>query len=501
MTHGSIAAGHPETCRAGLLVLEAGGNAFDAVVAAGMAGAVCEPALTSLGGGGFLLARPSGERARVFDFFVDTPGHGLDALQSEPHFEPVTVVFPGSEQVFNVGPGSCAVPGGVAGLLHVHEALGRLPLREVVAPAVALARDGVRLTPHQAYFLELLRPIVTRTAEARRIFAPEGTLLREGETLRNPDLAGFLGALPDGAAHDLYRGALGARLADAQAEGRGLITVEDLARYAVTERAPLEARFADHTLLTNPPPSFGGALLGLSLRLLGSGQAAASEAEHARHLLRVMRATDALRADGARGAEVLDGLDGAARDALLTRGPRATRGTTHVSVLDDEGHAASMTTSNGEASGEVIPGTGVLLNNMLGEDDLHPDGFHQAPAGQRVASMMAPSILLGPDGDLRLVLGSGGSKRIRTALLQVLSRVVLRGERVADAVVHPRLHWDGVHTHLEPGHGEEVVSTLADEAPTQAWPDLDVYFGGVHALGADGDGMGDPRRGGDWRRG
>ena len=142
-------------------MLRAGGNAFDAALAAGFAAAVAEPMFTSLGGGGFLLARSRGGREVLFDFFVDTPGRGLPGHDLEPHFLPVTVHFPASEQVFHVGLGSVAVPGTLRGFLHVHERLGSLPLWQVVAPASRLAREGVVLNAHQAYVQELLTPILT----------------------------------------------------------------------------------------------------------------------------------------------------------------------------------------------------------------------------------------------------------------------------------------------------------------------------------------------------
>ena len=169
-----VAAGHPRTTEAARDILRAGGNAFDATVAAGFAAVVAEPALTSLGGGGFLLAHTAQGQAVVFDFFVDTPGRGLRAGELEPHFLPVTVRFPGSEQIFNVGLGSVAVPGVLRGYLHVHRRLGRLPLREVLAPAIQLARAGVAINRKQAYFLDLLVPIMTLTAAGRALFEPSG---------------------------------------------------------------------------------------------------------------------------------------------------------------------------------------------------------------------------------------------------------------------------------------------------------------------------------------
>ncbi len=495
-----VASGHPDTTGAAVETLRSGGNAFDAAVAAGFAAAVAEPALTSLGGGGFLLARTTEGRAVVFDFFVDNPGRGLPPRELEPHFVPVTVRFPGSDQVFNVGLGSVAVPGNLAGLLHVHERLGRLPLAEVLAPAEALAREGVVLSERQAYFLSLLEPIMTLTERGRALFAPGGRYAGGGDRLANPDLADFLAALPEDRGRDFYAGVLAHRIGEELHAGQGLLTAEDLAAYRVMERAPLEADYRGHRLLTNPPPAFGGALIALALALLEREAASADPSqpspavdspEHALRLVAVMEEVDALRGEGCLTPADL----GAARaERACTRLRRFSRGTTHVSVRDAEGNAASLTSSNGEGSGYVAPGTGIMLNNMLGEDDLHPEGFFAQPPGERVSSMMSPSLLLHGD-ELRLVLGSGGSKRIRSALLQVILGVVDFGLPLAEAVERPRLHWDGECVQAEPGLPARVLERLRGERPLNEWETRDVYFGGVHAV-ARGEAAGDPRRGG-----
>ncbi len=176
--------------------------------------------------------------------------------------------------------------------------------------------------------------------------------------------------------------------------------------------------------------------------------------------------------------------------------PEFLRGTTHVSVSDAEGNVASLTTSNGEGSGYVVPGTGIMLNNMMGEDDLHPEGFFAAPPAMRVASMMSPSVLLF-GGRVRLVLGSGGSKRIRTALLQVISNVVDFDLGVRETVERPRLHWDESQVQVEPGFPPAVIEALRERWPVNEWSERNVYFGGVHAVSPGGEGAGDPRRGGD----
>jgi len=221
-----VATGHELVSRAAADILLQGGNAFDAAVAAGFAGAVAEQTLTSLGGGGFLLARTGGRSGPVeeifFDFFVDTPGLGLAGFP-EPHFFPVTIDFGGSGQEFNVGMGSVAVPGTLKGLLHVHKRLGRLPLDEVLGPAVDLAR-GHRLNDFQAGFLKMLRPIMILTETGRALYEPGGTYLRPGDTLVNQEMADFLLSLPRDGGEDFYRGDLARRIARDMREGDGLLT-------------------------------------------------------------------------------------------------------------------------------------------------------------------------------------------------------------------------------------------------------------------------------------
>jgi gamma-glutamyltranspeptidase/glutathione hydrolase len=497
---GAVATGHPLVTAAAVRVLERGGNAFDAAVAAGFASAVAEPVLTSLGGGGFLLVRTAGGEERLFDFFVDTPGRGLSGKALDPHFFPITVHFPGSDQDFNIGLGSVAVPGNLKGYLHVHRRLGRLPLQTVLEPAIDLARDGAKLNAHQAYLIELLRPMLTLGEAGRALYAPSGHVLTDGANVVNPDLARFLESLPDGAADDFYSGTIARRVARDMENGQGLVTAEDLAAYRVIEREPLAVEYRGYRVLTNPPPAFGGSLVALSLTLLGRqdlGSARFASAAHLRSLVAVMVEVDQLRE-----RECLS-VDGLSEDELFRSVERvrasSSGGTTHVSIADADGNVASMTTSNGEGSGYIVPGTGILLNNMMGEDDLHPAGFHASPPGERVASMMSPSAVLGPAG-VRLVVGSGGSKRIRTALLQVIDAVVRWDVSVRDAVEAPRVHWDGSFVQMEPGFADTAIAGVRDRWPMNVWPERNLYFGGVHAVSPAGNSRdhcaGDPRRGG-----
>ena len=474
-----VAAGHRVVVEAAHEILGAGGNAYDAVVAAGFAASVAEPGLTSLAGGGFCLVRTAAGEEVLFDFFVDTPGRGGPPA-AEPRFHEVMVDFGAALQPFHCGPGSIAVPGVLAGYLHLHQRLGRIDLATVVAPAVRLAEQGVELLPRQAGIVSLLEPILLGTDAGRALFAPGGRLLGAGDRFRNPDLAGFVAGVGRGTHRSFADDDLAAALLSITADG-GLMTAADLDAYRVVEREPLAVDWRDHRVLTNPAPSFGG-------RLIAAGLARLDEVGLPPNDPRWPSAVVEAAADvDRRRAAIL--ADDPGR-------PGSTRGTTHISVWDSEGNAAAMTTSNGECSGDVIPGTGILTNNVLGEDDLHPDGFHVGPSGQRVASMMSPTIAVDAGGRTALVVGSGGSKRIRAAVTQVLLNVLVHGHDPRTAVDAPRVHWDVDHVEAEPGLPAAARTALAEIGPVNEWPDTNVYFGGAHLVVPGVGAAGDPRRDG-----
>jgi gamma-glutamyltranspeptidase/glutathione hydrolase len=484
-----VATGHPLVSNAAAEILQSGGNAFDAAIGAGFAGAVAEQTLTSLGGGGFLLARTSAGDEVLFDFFTDTPGRGPQNKALEPHFFPVTIHFPGSDQDFNIGLGSVAVPGNLKGFLHVHERFGRIPLQDILQPAIHLAKDGLELNDWQGYFLNLLEPIVTFSPVGRKLYTINGICAKQGDHLTNPELGEFLVQLPEDKGKSFYNGDLAAAIDRDMRRGQGLLTAKDLAAYRVIERKPLAIGYRNYTLLTNPPPSMGGSLIGLALSLLETQDVTGIQWNSSTHVMQ----TAALMTEVERLRE--KGINTAALQKSGDRIRSFSRGTTHISVADGEGNVASMTCSNGEGSGYFAPGTGIMLNNMMGEDDLHPDGFHASPPGQRVSSMMSPSLLLNRD-KVELVIGSGGSKRIRTAITQVLSSVVDFNIPVQQAVEAPRLHWDGAVMQVEPGFSRESIDALQNHWPVNIWSTIDVYFGGVHAVIPFMEGGGDPRRGG-----
>jgi gamma-glutamyltranspeptidase/glutathione hydrolase len=498
-----VASGHQLVSEAAGKILGAGGNAFDAVVAAGFASAVAEPALTSLGGGGFMVGHSEATgQDMFFDFFVDSPGRGRECDVSDTDFFTITVNFGGSSQDFNIGFGSVAVPGTLKGLLHIHQRLGRMNLAEVIGPAKEIALHH-RLNEHMAHFLKLLFPIMTLTERGRRIYQPGGRYLAVGDTLKNDELAGFLDQLSAEGAESFYFGEIAHKIDQEMKSGGGLLTAKDLAAYEVKEKKPLAVPYRESLFLTVPEPSMGGTLIGLSLALIsrmaeqqqkdydwGSG-------EHLLDTVGLMQEVELLREAGVTTPETLRQF--LQNQTVLTGSTERMRlfsgGTTHVSVADNKGNCASMTCSNGEGSGYFAPGSGVMLNNMMGEDDLHPHGFHAGRPGERVFSMMSPSLLL-KEGHVRLVFGSGGSKRIRTAMSQVLQQVVDFGRPLQQAVDAPRLYLDGDCLQVEPGFTEQAVNAVKNKLPVNIWPQKDVYFGGVHAVIPGVEGAADPRRGG-----
>jgi len=493
---GIVASGHPQVSCTAVEILRAGGNAFDAAIAAGFVSALAEPALTSLGGGGFLLAHSAG-KSILFDFFSDTPGMGLPETSLSPRFFPLTVKFPGSSQIFNIGQGSVAVPGNLRGYLHVHRRLGRLPLSEILAPAIYLGRHGILVNSRQALFLDYLKPIMTLTERGKNLYRDGTSYLEQGRLFVNLDMASFLECLITEGDRPFYEGEIARAIALEMQADKGLLTELDLSSYQVIERQPLALDYGGMRLLTNPLPSFGGALIVQALEILkqtGLQEFSWGETEHILALAETMRQVDLRRQKEKGGPEKLDftWTGDIGRQIRLF-----CRGTTHLSIADADGNVASMSTSNGEGSGYIAPGTGIMLNNMMGEDDLHPGGFHSSPPGIRVSSMMSPTIAL-RDGQPIFALGSGGSKRIRTAILQVLINLLDFKMDVQSAVLAPRLHWDGEILQMEPGFSSRVRKRLEEIYKVNVWGETNMYFGGVHAI-ADGLGCGDPRRGGDSR--
>jgi gamma-glutamyltranspeptidase/glutathione hydrolase len=451
---GALAAGHPLTAEAGADILRAGGNAVDACIAAAAVSWVCESPLAGPGGGGFLLVHDAAEaRTRLLDFFVAMPEHAADGAE----LLGLVVDFGDSQQIFYTGPTSVAVPGAALGLWEAHARWGSVPWPELLAPAARLAREGFVLDEPRAFLQQLLDPLLRHSAEGDALYGP-GRALTVGERFAMPELADTLDRLAAEGVETLYRGELAQRIA-----AHIPLTLDDLASYTVIEREPLLVPYRGGEFRTNPPPAGGGRLLAVGLEALGGAEPTP---------VAVARAMEA-QEDARRAAGI--------------------GGTTHISVVDGDGAAASLSCSLGSGSGIVVPGTGIHLNNMLGETHLAV----RVPPGERLMSLMAPSLLLNR-GRSRLVVGSAGSTRLHGAILQVVANVVAGGLTVEEAVEAPRIHVEAGVAHCED-------PTAADELeaagyPIVRWRAKNLFFGGVSAVDVGEDGAlaaaGDPRRGG-----
>jgi len=393
-------------------------------------------------------------------------------------------------------------------------------MTRLVEPAVRHARDGWRLRPIDHYLFRVVGPILVARADSRGVYTrPDGELLHRGDVMRQPDLADCLEALAREGDALFYDGEMGQALAAVCRDGGGQLTADDLAAYRVERRRPLARDYRGARILTNPPPSSGGILIAFALEMLSRSDPAAhgcGSAEHLALLARVMALTNRARLES-RLHEALDEAEEASAAARLfdpalvrrfaeqVQGrPACSRGTTHISVIDADGNLAALSLSNGEGCGYVLPGTGIMLNNMLGEEDLNVAGFDAWREGTRMSSMMAPTLAFLPDGGVA-ALGSGGSNRIRTAILQVLSNLIDFDRPVAEAVAAPRIHFENGLLSVEGGHedgsDQSAAALLGDLCErVMAWPEHNLFFGGVHAATRDAAGDfaagGDPRRGG-----
>lgn len=528
-SQGHITAGDARTADAGGALLKQGGNAVDAAVGAMFAAFAAEPVLTGPFGGGFGMVAGPKLAPKAYDFFADIPGRGLPPASSVPEldFRGLEVSFGPTTQVFHGGRGAAAVPLLMQGLLQLHSEHGRLPLADVVAPAIALAKEGVALSQQILGIANILTPIVTLTPDTAKLFAPQGHVLKPGEKFTSPDLAGLLQRAADGQLQRDWEAVIKTFGAP-----HGRLTEQDLQASQVHENTPISVQLGDYTIALNPPPSLGGLLVGFGLRLLADVPKSvwADETESTLQIFGALAVSQAVRSQQVDPAA----LGGSAKLAPLVqsmladsyvnawKGPMADvvrdgppkggypvhnlGGTTHVSCIDGDGLACSITSSNGEGNGWLVPGCGVMINNFLGEEDINPGGFHKRPAGERMTSMMCPLMVL-KDGRPVLALGTGGSNRIRTALLQVLVHHLLRGEPLEAAVKMPRLHYEGGPLFVERkvlgmALSAETLQALEDRVSTVAHFDApNMFFGGVHAASAVGMGVGDPRRGGSMSAG
>jgi gamma-glutamyltranspeptidase / glutathione hydrolase len=508
---GVIAAGSAATAEAGVRILSKGGNAVDAVIAACFATTAGEPTLTSLAGGGMMIFRTRAGDVAVCDFFADAPRRAMSDVP-ELDFQAVDLDFGPTTQRFHIGAGAAAVPGVIPGLCQALERFGSMSLADVVAPACDLLRRGDALGHYQARAARLLEPILTHTPAMRRVFQRDGAMLEAGDRFALPELADTLEAMARAGWRRHHDDVLVPKmLAQFGPDAGGLLGADDFTGYEVRFREPLALGYRGGTVLTVPPPAAGGTMIATMLCLLdGVDRALLADdgIDRVRVLAAAMQVADEARPDGRAALEPdrfqrwRARFEAVRRAPGLAAAPAAGSGsTTHVSVIDAEGNAAAVTFSYGEGNGHVIDGTGIVMNNLMGEEDLFPGGFGSAPRGERLTTMMSPTLLLHADGGIT-VLGTGGANRIRTAIVQTISLLCDRGCDPEHAVAAPRIHYEGgvlnaeVFDRSDGGAGLEAVG-----APRLVrFPEPSLFFGGVHIVERTAAGVlrgaGDPRRGG-----
>jgi gamma-glutamyltranspeptidase / glutathione hydrolase len=501
----AAAAGTPYAAEAAAETYLSGGNAADAAVAAAAAVSVTEPLMSSIGGGGFALVRdPSGE-AELIDYYDVMPGKGLPASAFGAGGSPQTMILKYGAGVRSiVGGASSAVPGSLRGWEKLLVRHGKLSLKETLAPAVRFAREGFRLCKTSALWFGVAEEVLRLTDETRKHFYRGERVYLEGEEVRFPELADTLEAVREGGVEIFYEGELARRISAYIREMGGIITEEDLAEYEAVVREPMSVRYGAGAMYTNGPPSAGGPTLAQMLKVVSAYDLATMPgAEYVRVMAGAMKLALSDRetayldgAENSRVAERLTGEEYAAEQRRRIFSAFGSPHTTHLSCVDSEGLAVSITASMGYGSGLVVPGTGIPMNNTLGEPELNPRGFHALAPGERLISNMSPTVVSSEEGGV-IALGTPGASRIPTAILQTVINVLDFGMALEDAVLAPRFHAEGDLFAYEAGARTADLDTyervLSYESPN-------MFFGGVNAVRRTPEGRfeaaADPRRSG-----
>lgn len=501
--HAMVVSVHELASQAGVEILQAGGNAVDAAVATGFALAVVHSPAGNIGGGGFMLIRMADGKAHFLDYREKAPA----AATRDMYLDPQGNVIEGASEY---GYKAIGVPGSVAGMVTAEKKFGKLTLKQVMAPAIRLARDGFALTWDEAR--DLHDSYLAKFPESRRVFQRNGDYYKSGEVFRQPDLARTLERISENP-DDFYHGALARELAVAVQKGGGLITVEDLAHYEVKEREPVHGSYRGYDVISAPPPSSGGTVLIESLNVLEGYDLAKMQNRSAQSIHFTVEGFRRAFFDRAEFmgdpdfskipvAQLLDKRYAAAwresidpehasaskelkRPAVFseleqyaeTHPPQVPRResnhTTHYSVVDPDGNAVAVTTTINDWFGSRVTadGLGFLLNDEMDDFSSKPgvpnaDGLIQGAAneigpGKRPLSSMTPTIVV-HNGKTVMVLGSPGSSKIITTVANVLMGVVDYGMNLQEAVNAPRFHnqWLPDVVNVEKWFSPDTVNTL-----------------------------------------
>ena len=515
---GVIATGSMESSKAGQRIFELGGNAVDAAVAATFTSFISEMMVVNLCGGGYAVVA-EGQNSAAYDFFAGVPSMRDPSLFD---FREISVDFGATKQPFFIGRASTGVPGVMAGLCMLAQEKGSMPLSALMEPAIQLAKTGFHVTAQFAQITYLLTDIFGDTPELKALFSCNHRLVREGDFIAFPQMAHTLTRLAAAGPDLFYKGAIAQALAADHAAHGGRITLADMTGYQVHKTPTISVKYRDYEVLLPPPSSLGGSLIGFTMNLLRDVSLKTVPHNSSRHieiLAHVMRsgnrareAWDTFPSGDARvpaffSHSHLDphrdhlhqALDGQEPPQEPVRAKPGAGNTSHISAIDDSGLAVSITTTAGENAGYVLGDTGLALNNILGELDLNPKGFHVQTPGDRMMSMMAPTIVC-YHGKPVIAVGSAGSNRLRSAIFQTISNIIDFGMTPEQAINAPRVHHEDGILHLEGGVSPSVAQELEEKGfQVKLWTDRNLFFGGAQAVtNFDGQlkGGADKRRGG-----
>ncbi|HUR93635.1 MAG TPA: gamma-glutamyltransferase [Gemmatimonadales bacterium] len=521
--HAMVVSGSPLASTVGRDILRQGGNAVDAAVAVGFALAVVHPEAGNLGGGGFMVIRLRDGTAQALDYRETAPSRATRDMYLDASGEPTELSVTGHL--------AAGVPGAVAGLTAAQARYGRLPLAAVVEPAIRLARDGFQVDEYRS---ESIRQDSARLASfpaSRASFLPDGAPPVPGSIFRQPDLAATLDAIRERGADGFYTGPVADLIVAEMGRGGGLIALEDLAGYRAIWREPIMISYRGHTIFSMPPASSGGVTMGEILNIMegygplppfGSPALVHLEAEAMRRAFtdRNTYLGDPAFVENPTGRLLSKAYAADLRKTIGERasptpsfapGPRTGASTTHYSVIDAEGNAVSTTTTlnNSYGSAVTVTGAGFLLNDEMDDFATAPGrpnmyGLVQGEAnaivpGKRMLSAMTPSVVLDPQGQLLMVVGTPGGPRIITMVYHVLSNVIDHRMPMPDAVSAPRMHHQGLPDSLrveQDGFSPATLDSLRARGHAIA---AGGYWGDVEAIirtETGWQGVSDPRRGG-----
>lgn len=510
---GVIAAGSEFATQVGANILASGGNAISAAVAACMATSASEPALASLGGGGvFLIHNRSKKLSKAINFFANMPGLSLpNGKVPSVDFHPVDIDFTDATQRFYVGRGSAAAGNALACFCEMAVMFGNLPLEQLLEETIGALSKGLVLSERQSHMCRVLGPIYETGGEAHHFL---NCIKKRGNlTYKNEATANFLKKLNSKDWKRVYRDEFCSEILRSFSPSKGgLITKQDLSRFKSIVYEPLLGEFEDYQVVTAPRPAGGGEfVLGALKQLAPSLKKGGCEKSYLKSLCYTLHALGQLKGIGTQDLLsgkstrwlkefLLENVDKPFK--VLREEPEQKGSTTHVSVLDEEGTAVSVTFSHGEGCGHLIGDTGIMMNNFVGETDINPNGFDHLISGKRLSTMIAPSIVETNRGEV-YVLGSGGSSRIRSALVQTILNLIHFGKTPEEAVNTERVHVEnGVIFSEFSCENKEIKAVFEGLSPKDLvyFQEKQLYFGGVQVVKWDPSegflGAGDPRRNG-----